>query len=84
VALNASSIGKALFSEEVLGLIRRDIRKRESLSVDEEDLATALHAMLSPEAREGIGPMRIRRRRKAAKKGAEPAAAPARDDEPER
>jgi predicted type IV restriction endonuclease len=68
VALNPGSIGKALFSEEVLKLIRRDIRKREAINVDEEDLANSLHEMLSAEAREQIGPMRIRRRRKVAKK----------------
>ncbi|HXG72905.1 MAG TPA: type I restriction enzyme HsdR N-terminal domain-containing protein [Gemmatimonadaceae bacterium] len=68
VAMNATSIAKTLFSEEVLRMIRRDIRKREGLSVDEEDLANALHEMMSPEAREQMGPMRIRRRQKAAAK----------------
>lgn len=68
LAMNASSVAKALFSEEVLRLIRRDIRKREGLSVDEEDLAEALHNMMSAEARELIGPVRVRRRRKPVKK----------------
>lgn len=68
LALNAASIGKTLSGEEVLRLVRRDIRKREGLLVDEEDLATALHEMFSPEARVLIGPMRIPRRRKPAKK----------------
>lgn len=68
LALNAASIGKALFTEEVLRLIRRDIRKREGLLVDEEDLATALHEMFAPEARERIGPMRIKRRRRGPRK----------------
>ncbi|HXO69070.1 MAG TPA: type I restriction enzyme HsdR N-terminal domain-containing protein [Gemmatimonadales bacterium] len=72
LAMNAASIGKALFSEEVLRFIRRDIRKREGLLVDEEDLATAIHDMLSADAREQMGPMRIRRRRKPAKKGTGP------------
>lgn len=66
-ALNPASISKALFSEDVLRMIRRDVRKREGLSIDEEDLATALHEMMSVEAREQMGPMRIRRRRKASK-----------------
>lgn len=68
LAMNAASIGKALFSEDVLRLIRRDIRKREGLSVDEEDLATAIQNMMSADAREQMGPMRIRRRRKVARK----------------
>jgi hypothetical protein len=66
--MNAASIGKALFSEGVLRVIRRDIRKREGLLVDEEDLAKAIHNMMSPESREQMGPMRIRRRRKAVKR----------------
>lgn len=66
-ALSPESIGKALFTEEVLRFIRREIRRREGLLVDEEDLASSIHTMFSPEARERIGPVRIRRRRKAAK-----------------
>jgi hypothetical protein len=68
LAMTPASIAKALFSEEALRLIRRDIRKREGLLVDEEDLAAALHGMMSAEAREQMGPMRIRRRRRAPKK----------------
>ena len=68
LALSADSIGKSLFSEDVLSLIRRNIRQREGLRVDEEDLATAIHEMFSAEARERIGPMRIRRRRKTSRK----------------
>lgn len=68
VAMNPASIGKSLFSEEVLRMIRRDIRKREGLSVDEEDLANAIHEMMTAAAREQIGPMRIRRRRKPTRK----------------
>lgn len=73
-AMSPVALGKALFSEEVLGFLRRDIRKREGLLVDEEDLATALQEMMSPAAREMMGPIRIRRRRKAAVKKAEPVA----------
>jgi len=62
-ALDAQSLGKALYTESVLRLIRREIRKREGILVDEEDLAVAIHAMFSPEAREKIGPVKIRRRR---------------------
>ena len=71
LAMNPASVGKALFSEEVLRFVRRDIRKREGLLVDEEDLAAALQGMLSPEARELMGPMRIRRRRRVKKSGPE-------------
>jgi hypothetical protein len=77
-ALSAESIGKALFTEEVLRFIRREIRKREKMLVDEEDLANAIHTMFSPEARERIGPVRIRRRKtvKAAKPREDAAAQP--------
>jgi len=62
-ALSPESIGKALFTEEALRFIRREIRKREGLLIDQEDLGAALHAMFSPEARERIGPLKIRRKR---------------------
>lgn len=63
VALGPASIGRALFHEDALRLLRRAIRKREGLAVDEEDLAKAIHDILSVEAREVIGPLKIRRNR---------------------
>jgi len=63
VALGPASIGRALFHENTLRLMRREVRRKEGLAVDEEDLAKALHDMLSVEAREVIGPMKIRRQR---------------------
>jgi len=67
-ALGSASIGKALFNESVLLLVRREIRRDTGLLIDPEDLARSLHEMLSPEAREQIGPMRVRRRRRAPRK----------------
>jgi hypothetical protein len=64
-ALGASSIGRALFHENVLMLIRREIRRDGGVLIDREDLAKALHEMFTPEARENIGPLKVRRRRKA-------------------
>lgn len=79
VALGAASIGRALFAEDCLRFIRRDIRRREGVLIDEEDLAKAIHEMLCAEARELIGPMKIRRRSRKAKPDASgaPAEAPA-------
>jgi predicted type IV restriction endonuclease len=68
VALSPDSIGKALFEEEVLRTLRRLIRKSEKVLIDIEDIAQALHNMLSTEARELIGPMRIRRKHKPKEK----------------
>jgi len=62
-ALDAQSLGKALYTDTVLRLIRREIRKRAGILVDEEDLAAAFHGLFSPEAREKIGPVKIRHRR---------------------
>ena len=62
-ALGPASIARALFHEGVLRLIRREIRREEGLLIDSEDLAAAIHGMLSPEAREQVGPLRIRKRR---------------------
>ena len=63
VALDPASIGRALFHQHTVRLMRREVRRKEGLAVDEEDLAKALHDMLSVEARELIGPMKIRRQR---------------------
>jgi len=64
-ALSPESIGRALFMEDTLKFIRREIRRHEGILIDEEDLLQAIHNMLSTEARELMGPAKIRRRRKA-------------------
>ena len=66
-ALSPESIGRAIFTEEALKFIRREIRRREGILIDEEDLANAIHEMLSTEAREQVGPVKIRRRAKSRK-----------------
>jgi hypothetical protein len=58
-ALSPESIAKALFTEEVLRMMRGEIRKREGILIDEEDLGRAIHDMLSIEARERVGPPRL-------------------------
>jgi predicted type IV restriction endonuclease len=62
VAMNAACLGKILFDEKVLSLIRREIHRSKEVLIDIEDLATALHDLLSVEAREKIGPPKIRHR----------------------
>lgn len=63
-ALSAQSIGRALLTESVLRLIRREIRRSEGISIDEEDLVSGMKNLFSPEAREQMGPIKIRRRRR--------------------
>ncbi|HEX4416015.1 MAG TPA: type I restriction enzyme HsdR N-terminal domain-containing protein [Lacipirellulaceae bacterium] len=63
-ALCAGSIGKALFNESVLRVLRREIHRHCGVRIDTEDLAPALQNMFSQEAREQIGPVRIRKTRK--------------------
>jgi hypothetical protein len=80
-ALSPVSLCRALFTEDVLRFMRREIRRREGILIDEEDLAAALHEMLSTEARELVGPLKIRRRAKrAAKPDGEPTPLPERSD----
>ncbi|MBI1900601.1 MAG: hypothetical protein HYS13_05765 [Planctomycetia bacterium] len=67
-ALSPASLGRALFTEDVLRRIRRELRKQEDILIDPEDLADALHEMLSTEARELIGPMKIWRKSKSKSK----------------
>jgi hypothetical protein len=63
-ALSAQSLGRAIFTEGVIRLIRREIRRAEGISIAEEDLVTAIKALLSADTREQIGPIKIRRRRR--------------------
>lgn len=81
-ALSAGSIGRALFQEDVLLLIRREIRRDEGLLIDPEDLAKAIQEMLSPEARERIGPLRIRKKAAKARRTTAQAQAVPGDDGP--
>lgn len=67
-ALDPESLARALFTEEVLRLLRRQIRRREGPLIDIEDLAAALKELFSPEARERIGAIRIQRKRRAPRK----------------
>jgi predicted type IV restriction endonuclease len=64
-ALCAGSIGKAIFHENVLRVLRRQLRRQCGVMIDPEDLAVAIHEMFSQEAREEMGPLRIRKKRKA-------------------
>ena len=76
-ALAAASIGHALFNEDVLNLLRREIRKDTGVLIDVDDLAKSLHEMLSVESREQVGRLKVRRRRKATRREpANKAAAP--------
>ncbi|MGO9863197.1 MAG: type I restriction enzyme HsdR N-terminal domain-containing protein [Terriglobales bacterium] len=71
-ALDAKSLGRALYSDTVLRLIRREIHQREGILIDEEDLAKAIYDMLSEDAHIKMGPMKIRHKKRHASKGAEP------------
>jgi predicted type IV restriction endonuclease len=63
-ALCAGSIGKAIFHEKVLKVLRREIRLQCGVLIDPEDLAVAVHNMFSQEARDEMGPLRIRKSKK--------------------
>ncbi len=71
-ALDAQSLGRALYSDTVLRLIRREIHQREGILLDEEDLAKAIHDMLSDNAREKIGPMKIQHKKRHVSTKAQP------------
>jgi hypothetical protein len=63
-ALDPESLAKAMFTYEALSLIRRQLRRREGVLLDVEDVADAIKALFSTEARERIGVVRIQRRRR--------------------
>jgi predicted type IV restriction endonuclease len=61
-ALNPESVGRVLFDEQVLSLIRRKIHQSQGILLDVEDLAAAIHDLFSDDARERVGPPKIRHR----------------------
>lgn len=63
-ALSPQSLGKALFTEAVTRMLRREIRRSEGVSIGEDDLVSALKELFSVEVREQIGPIKIRHRRR--------------------
>ena len=63
-ALSPQSVAKALFTERVIRLMRRDIRRSEGVSIDEEDLVAAIRDLFSTEARDQIGPVKIKKQKK--------------------
>jgi hypothetical protein len=65
IAMQWPSIARALFHDEVLSRIRREIRRDAGVLIDPEDLAERLYQMFSQEVREEIGQPRIRRRRRS-------------------
>lgn len=73
VALSPASISKALFHEDVLNAIKRNVKKETGRAIDIEDLADSIKKMFSQETRELIGPVKIRLANKVVKK---PSAAP--------
>jgi predicted type IV restriction endonuclease len=66
-ALCACSIGSAVFHESVLRVLRREIRRQCDVLIDPEDLAVAVHNLFSQQARDEMGPLRIRKRKKKTK-----------------
>ena len=59
VALSPESIARVLFSENVLRFIRKEIRKREEILIDIEDIAKELFQTFSPTAQGRIGAVKI-------------------------
>ena len=59
-AVSPASIATALFTTDVLAVLRREIRRREQILIDPEDLKTAIEKMFSTDALAEIGKIRIR------------------------
>lgn len=67
-AVAPDSIGKCLFKEAVMRSLRREIRRESDQLIDPEDLVTAIKSMLTAEARELIGPIRLKKSRRKRKR----------------
>jgi hypothetical protein len=58
-AVSPASIGRALFTEDVMLFIRREIRKKNGLLIELDDVAKAIHSLFTQEVKEQIGPPKI-------------------------
>jgi hypothetical protein len=56
-------VGRALFTEDVMLFVRREIRHKHGILVSVEDIANAIHSMFTDAAKERIGPPKIRIRK---------------------
>ncbi|HVM60171.1 MAG TPA: type I restriction enzyme HsdR N-terminal domain-containing protein [Verrucomicrobiae bacterium] len=68
-ALSPATIGRAIFTEDVLRHIRKEIHQRQDILIDIEDLAGAIHDLLTTTAKELIGPPKVRYHKQAVKQG---------------
>lgn len=75
--LSPKSIIQSIFHEDSLKVIRRHLKESNGISVDEDELTDSITEMLSKEAWEEIGDVKIKRKRKINKqKTEEPQAMP--------
>jgi len=62
--LSPKSLVQAMFHEETLSVIRRNLRRITSVMIDEKEVVDAIKQMISSETWELIGDIKIKRRRK--------------------
>lgn len=65
--LSPKSIIQAIFQEDSLRVIRKHLRETNGISVDDEELTDSIKEMLSKDAWEQIGDVKIKRKRKPSK-----------------
>ncbi len=63
-ALSPESVGRFVFDEQVLSLMRREIHRAEGVFLDIEEIAGAIHDLFSNDARERVGLPKIRHRQR--------------------
>jgi predicted type IV restriction endonuclease len=63
VAMSASSVAKAIFNEDVLLYIRREIRRRNGVLISVEDLAGGIYSLFTKDAQVQIGPVKVHGRK---------------------
>jgi predicted type IV restriction endonuclease len=65
--LSPKSIIQAIFHEDALKIIRKHLKKMSGIRVDEQDLVTYIKKMISKEAWEEIGDIKVKRKSRASK-----------------
>ncbi len=71
-ALSPATIGRAIYTEDALRHIRKEIHQRQEILIDIEDLAGAIHELFTTEAKELIGPPKVHYHKQAVKQTTTP------------
>mgnify|MGYP001576956400 CR=1 FL=1 len=74
-ALSPKGVVQAIFQESILKAIRLHLKRKSGILIDEEDVVSAIKSLISQDAWDAIGEVKVKRKRKLKKEEVPPAPA---------